>query len=397
MQFIEPSLLWGALAVIVPVVIHFWHQKQGKLLPWAATQWLIEKQQQQSRGLRLDNIFLLIVRCLLLVLLAILLAQPILNWFNKPPTIQKVHLVQPNTSVANNFRFELAEALKKGDRVIWADNQMEPVTDQFTPGRNSATFNALSLQTVINTLDTKNTDLHLYLVNNQALANVPAITVPARFQLHTLLDSTQQPRHYLAVKNNKKLFVNQAGKLTSSATLDPALKFQSNPVQAGPITTSLAYKNAQERQTVKAALAALTDVYDLDLTIDEKPTPDRQYSWVLADQLPTQTSAKTLYVVSGVKQPLASSNVIFTNETLTPQLSERVESGQLPEWLGEQIIHHYGLETTHQPLSQQGLKTLFVTSTKPTTQQQAGLNNALLLAFVVLLVLERWLALTKNA
>ncbi|SFF05459.1 BatA domain-containing protein [Spirosoma endophyticum] len=397
MQFIEPLLLWGTLAVIVPVVIHFWHQKQGKLLPWAATQWLIEKQQQQSRGLRLDNIFLLLVRCLLLVLLAILLAQPILNWFNKPPTIQKVHLVQPSTSVANNFRFELAEALKKGDRVIWADNQMEPVTDQFTPGQNSATFNALSLQTAINTLDTKNTDLHLYLINNQALANVPAITVPARFQLHTLLDSTQQPRPYLAVKNNKKLFVNQAGKLTSSVALDPALKFQSAPVQMGPIPTSLAYKNTQERQTVKAALAALTDVYDLDLTSGEKSSPDQQYSWVLTDQLPTKTSAKTLYVVSGVKQPLASSNVIFTNETLTPQTSERVESGQLPEWLGEQLIRHYGLKTIYQPLSQQGLKTLFVTSTKPTTQQQAGLNNALLLAFVVLLVLERWLALTKNA
>lgn len=397
MQFIEPFLLWGALAVVIPVVIHFWHQKQGKLLPWAATQWLIEKQQQQSRGLRIDNVFLLLVRCLLLVLLAILLAQPILNWFNKPPTIQKVHLVQPNTSVANNFKFELAEALKKGDRVIWADNQMEPVTDQFTPSQNSATFNSLGLQTILNTLDTKNTDLHLYLINNQALADVPAITVPARFQLHTLLDSTKQPRPYLTVKNSKKLFVNQAGKLTSSATLDPALKFQSNPVQAGPITTLLTYKNAQERQTVKAALAALTDVYDLDLTVEEKPTPDRQYSWILTDQLPAKPSSKTLYIVSDVKQPMAVSNVIFTNETLTPQTSERVESGQLPEWLGAQLIHHYGLETTQHPLSQQGLKTLFVTSTKPTTQQQAGLNNALLLAFIVLLILERWLALTKNA
>ncbi|GAB4031046.1 BatA domain-containing protein [Spirosoma jeollabukense] len=397
MQFIEPFLLWGALAVVVPVVIHFWHQKQGKLLPWAATQWLIEKQQQQSRGLRLDNIFLLVIRCLLLVLLAILLAQPILNWFNKPPAIQKVHLVQPNTSVASNFKFELAEALKKGDRVIWADNQMEPVTDQFTPGQNSATFNVLSLQTAINTLDTKNTDLHLYLVNNQALADVPAISVPGRFQLHALLDSTKQPRPYLTVKNNKKLFVNQAGRLTSNASLDPALKFQSTPVQAGPITTLLAYKNAQERQTVKAAIAALTDVYDLDLTSDEKPSPDRQYSWILTDQLPARPAPKTLYIVSGVKQPLASSNIIFTNETLTPQTSERVESGQLPEWLGEQLIRYYGLKTAQQPLSQQGLKTLFVTSTKPTTQQQAGLNNALLLAFVVLLVLERWLALTKNA
>src|SRR5678815_3909118 len=74
----EPYKLWGALAVAIPIAIHFWHRKQGKLLPWAATGWLEEKQQQQSRGLRLDDRWLLLVRCLLVVLLAILLAQPIL-------------------------------------------------------------------------------------------------------------------------------------------------------------------------------------------------------------------------------------------------------------------------------------------------------------------------------
>ena len=79
-----------------------------------------EKQQQQSRGLRLDNILLLIVRCLLLILLAILLAQPILNWFNRPPVIQKVHLVQPVQRLADNFKFELTDAQKKGEKVVWA-------------------------------------------------------------------------------------------------------------------------------------------------------------------------------------------------------------------------------------------------------------------------------------
>ena len=397
MPFVEPSLLWGALAVTIPVAVHFWHQKRGKPLPWAATQWLTEKQQQQSRGLRLDNIRLLIVRCLLLVLLAILLAQPILNWFTQPPPIQKVHLVQANTAVTDNFKFEITNALKKGERAMWATNKLVPITDYLSLPESTTPFSALGLQTAINQVDTKNTELHIYLVNNQPLANVPAITVPARFQLHTVVDSTSQLRPYLVVKNDRKLFINRAGRLISVPVLDPTLKFQSAPVHSGPIRVLLGYQNGRELQTVKAALTALTDIYGLDLTVDSTPSPNRSYTWILTDQPPVKPPPQTLYIVSGIESSAGAANVFFTNETLTPQTSERVATGQLPEWLGEQLLRYYGLETNHLPLSQQDLKTLFVTSGKPTTAQHTGIQSTLLLFFVILLALERWLALTKNA
>ena len=397
MNFIEPALLWSTLAVAIPIAIHFWHQKQGKPLPWAATQWLTEKQQQQSRGLRLDNILLLVVRCILLILLAILLAQPLLNWFTQPPPIQKVHLVQPSEAVTDNFRFELTEAQKKGERVVWADEQLERMDD--TPFRSlrPKRFDGLFLQTAINQLNTKNTELHLYLINNQALANIPAISVPTRFQLHSMIDSTSQPRAYLSAKDNRKLFVNRAGKLTSSPVLDPTVTFQNAPAHSGPIRTLLAYRNEREQQTVKAALDALSDVYRLVFQIDEKPLPNQKYDCILTDKLPATLSSSTFYICSGRVQQSTNPSIHFTNEPITPQTSERVANGQLPEWLGEQLIKHYGLETNGKPLSHQDLNALFIPSAKPTTEQQAGIQNALLLLFIGLLIVERWLALTKNA
>jgi hypothetical protein len=397
MSFIEPALLWSALAVAIPIAIHFWHQKQGKPLPWAAMQWLTEEQQQQSRGFQFDNIWLLIIRCLLLVLLAILLAQPILNWLAKPPVVQKVHLVQPTASVAANFRFELTEAQKKGERVLWANDRLEPLNDPSTSTQQSASFNPLLLQTAINKLDPKNTELHLYLINNQSLAEMPVITVPNRFQLHTLTDSTTQSRAYLTGRKTKKLFINQVGKLTSSLVLDPAVRFGPTAAHSGPILTLLNYKNNRERQTVRAALTALVDVYDFDLAIDEKPVSTRIYNWILTDQLPSKLTAPTLYIVSGITKPTTSASVQFTNETLTPQTSDRVATGQLPEWLGEQLLNFYGLMANQPTVNQQDIKALFVASTKPSQQQQAGLQNALLALFVVLVLIERWLALTKNA
>lgn len=396
MPFIEPLFLWGALAVAIPIAIHFWHQKQGKPLPWAAMQWLTEARQQQSRGLRLDNIWLLIIRCLVLLLLAILLAKPLLNWATQSPTIQRVHLVQPSQAVLDNFRFELTEAQKKGERVIWANQELAPLTAESNLLESPISFGPLSLQTAINQLDGKNTVLHLYLAPIQTLSDVPTITVPIRFRLHTAVDSTTQPKTYLPATGNRKLFINRAGKLIVSPVLDATLKFQSAPAHTGPIQTLLQYRDKAEQQTVEAALTALTDVYGLDVVVTKIPVKNQPYDLVLTDRLPAQPSPKTLYIVSAVQQSTLP-NVIFSNEALTPQTSDRVASGQLPEWLGEQILRHYGLTTNTKSLSKQELNALFVSTDTPPKEQHAGIQQALLLLLIGLLILERWLALTQNA
>jgi hypothetical protein len=404
MTFVEPYILWGALAIAVPIAIHFWHQKRGKLLPWAATQWLTEKNQQQSRGLRLDNVPLLILRCLLLLLLAVLLAQPLLSWRQKETTRQRIHLVQPNALVTANFRFELDEASRKGEKIYWANETPEPYSAASNEAVQPGDLNPLRLQTALDKLpvnDADNTELHLYIVNDPSLADVPAITVPAHFRLHTLVDSAGKPRPYLAVSNGKRLFVDRSGQLTSTATPVPGLTLQPNPAHSGPLRVLAAYKSTPERQSVRAALAALSQVYDLPLTVDEKPVDNINYDWVLTDQLPPASEqnspSKTLYTVSGIDQTPASTNVVFTTESLTPQTSERVAGGQLPEWLGEQLIQHFGLLTSQEPLDQQALNARFVPGTKHMATHQATVQNALILLILILLIVERGLALTKNA
>ena len=133
------------------------------------------------------------------------------------------------------------------------------------------------------------------------------------------------------------------------------------------------------------------------MTLDEGRKPNQIYDWVLTDQLPAKPIPQTLYVVSGTVSQSIYPNVVFTAESLTPQTSERAENGELPEWLGEQLVRYYGLITNNQPLSRQNLNALFIPTKKLTTEQQAGLQSGLLLGFIGLLIVERWLALTKNA
>ncbi len=396
-------MLWGALSVAIPIAIHFWHRKQGKLLPWAATGWLEEKQQQQSRGLRLDDRWLLLVRCLLVLLLAVLLAQPVLPSLSKPPVVQPVHLVQPSAPVVDNFRFELSEALKRKERVVWATPTLPPVTSALTlPAQTE--FNPLMLQTAITRLSSQPINLQLYATNTQTLATLPTIAVPTRFTLHTVVDSSQSPHPYLLVNNDRRLYIDRTGRLVSTATPDGSVRLMSSPAHTGSISTLLSYRNGREKQTVQAALAALTDVYGLAFQLDERPVPGRVYNWVLTDQLPAQRMASTRYIVSpGTAARTVStggggvSNVVYTNEVLTPMTSTLVETGQLPEWLGMQLLAQFDLNTTTAPLSQQALRSLFTPGQPVPKQAATDWQQVLVLVFISLIILERWLALSGSA
>ena len=76
MQFIYPIGLLAAAAIIIPVIIHLWNIKQGKTLKIGSIALLGESSRQSSRSLLITDWPLLILRCLLLITLAFLLAKP---------------------------------------------------------------------------------------------------------------------------------------------------------------------------------------------------------------------------------------------------------------------------------------------------------------------------------
>ncbi len=390
MEFLNPLMLWGALAIGIPIALHFWHQKKGQLLNWAATQWLTEKDLQQSKGIRLDNLLLLIIRCLLLILLVILLSKPILNELLESDSYPKIHLVQANSLVVSNFRFELDEALKKGEKVYWIDNKITPVEDlsnlSFAPP-----LGAGRLQTCINKVDELNhpfgkVQYELYLVNNQSLSQVSNIFVPTKFKVHSVIDSTPRLlKPYLELPNKKKLFVNSSNQLTITTMLPSNEKFEVQPVHNGVINALLTNLDNAEKQAIKASLKALKDVYQLEFSIDEQLDSSKKYDWIF-------TNRETLFDVRGFSKKI--------NTIPFSLIKEKVSNGQLPEYLGELLVQQFELNPKQTPLSQQQLQSLFKTES---TQKQTGTENEawfsklLLLFFVIILGMERWLAIQKNA
>lgn len=369
MAFLQPYMLWGMLAVVIPVAIHFWYQKKGKTIEWAAMRWLGEQTTLQHRGIRLNEVWLMILRCLVVLLLALVLSKPVIGWFKNAGQPEVIHLVQADRLVTETYRFELEKAQRRSEHIYWLGTSPEKVND--LSEMPVVASHSGYLQRNINALARGNAkDFRLYFRNDRGLEAFPPVYVPGEYQLFPAVDSSQKKQ--VDILKNK-------------------------PAYDGAIGVLLDYGDAAERQTVRAALAALTEVYGFRFEIEQKKSPGESYEWIFTDQPLANPQPGTVYVVSGnAPQWNVPANVIQLRDTLRMADSELVESGRLPEWLGDLLVKHLGLRITNPPLSGSQLNALFEKVPASRAPEEAALRAWLLLVLILLIAAERWWALRKT-
>src|SRR5215470_4002867 len=79
MNFLAPAFLVGALAIGLPIVFHLIRRTTREQTPFSSLMFLLPSPPRVTRRSRLDNILLLILRCLVLCLLALGFARPFLK------------------------------------------------------------------------------------------------------------------------------------------------------------------------------------------------------------------------------------------------------------------------------------------------------------------------------
>ena len=79
MQFLSPWMLWGLAAVSVPILIHLWQRRQVVPLPFSTLKYLKVVAARTSRSAKLENLLLLLLRCLVFALLALAAARPVVS------------------------------------------------------------------------------------------------------------------------------------------------------------------------------------------------------------------------------------------------------------------------------------------------------------------------------
>lgn len=81
MGFLNLMLLFGALAFVVPLIIHLLNRSKFQTVEWGAMHLLDNIELQNSKRIQWQALLLLLMRCLAPIVLAFCMARPIWNWW----------------------------------------------------------------------------------------------------------------------------------------------------------------------------------------------------------------------------------------------------------------------------------------------------------------------------
>ena len=78
--FVHGAIAWTGLALLsIPILIHLINRRRFLRIDWAAMEFLLEALKRNRRRLRLEQLILLLLRMALLLLVAFVLARPVLS------------------------------------------------------------------------------------------------------------------------------------------------------------------------------------------------------------------------------------------------------------------------------------------------------------------------------
>jgi len=83
MTFFNAILLWGAAALLIPLIIHLLNRRRVQRVAWGAMNLLREALRQRKRNLRIEQLLLLLTRIAIPIVLALCLARPVMTWFRQ--------------------------------------------------------------------------------------------------------------------------------------------------------------------------------------------------------------------------------------------------------------------------------------------------------------------------
>ena len=151
MSFLNPFLLFGSLALAIPVLIHLARREKSEIIPFSSLMFLLKVPKRSIRQQKMKNLLLMALRLLILALLVGAFARPYMTQPNKPAANANSNrgtVLMLDTSYSmrygNTFDKLKTEArsridsLRAGDRMaIIAFNESASLLSRPTPDKNA--------------------------------------------------------------------------------------------------------------------------------------------------------------------------------------------------------------------------------------------------------------------
>ena len=389
MEWIQPAFFWGLFGISVPLAIHLWNGRKGKVIAWAATAWLSPVESQSSRSLKLDQLLLLLVRIALWVMLVLFVVGLWWNLLAKNESPSTVHLVMPDAIVEAEYRFELEQALEKGEEVFWlAEGLPEYETGENPP----AGFDASKLQVYLETLPENLDSIHWYGTGSEAeiaqstlwMAKIPQVHLASKLSDPAISGKVIQ------LDSGKYLGMDDAGMLVPIAAEAGISK--DKIAFSGSIPIFFELISESQKATISSALDALEEVYGFSFSEGEK-----QNSIVIfSDQAIEEATQGKLYFYTGDSDfPFLNSQIALSNLVSTPW-EEVVDKGVLPELILDPLVDFLGISSQEIFLTKSQIEQRFVEIPQSKGATVSNTSEIFLILIVLLFGLERFLAFRNN-
>lgn len=371
MELINNQLLWGLLALSIPLALHFWNQKKAQTLPWAATKWLSEKTKTSAKGIKLDEILLLIIRMLIFTLICLFLASIFLNSKNTIKT--KVHILESNQTVFESNKFEITEALKNGEKVFLTDGEEIQNLDSEIKEK------PLNIREFQKTLNEQGKHIfEVYLSHSSVLNCSPEVFIPGEFNLHITDSQNLTNSKCIKLSENEYLVAEKGHLKISKTSLGKIAK-------TNPINTKIDAK-LSDINVLKAGLAALEKTYGLRFDYSATEVPDLYFS---------KSKSHENTILIGDFESYSKPSLAIP-ETLNLEENLEIYEGKLPEILGQMILEKWGIISSNTAKTNRQILALFKTKENINEKKNPLLNDIIAIVLLLLIGLERYLSL-RNA
>ena len=341
-QFLQPILLFSAAAIAIPVIIHLWNIKQGKTLKVGSISLLIAGSKQNARSLQLLDLLLLLLRCLLIILLTGIVAQPLWQQplFAKNEAgwimVEKENLHE--TYTANKSTID--SLIKSGNEFHYFDSGF--LKDDFLNALNEnrdtikqQQANIWSLLKELNQLVPAELPVHVFVKNSLASFKGDRPEVSMNLQLHTYVpaDSVSNfiANAFITATDSIQLLIDRstlAGTTYKQKVLP--LTFQSNSdyrIQMinGNLTTSLVKDNATKMGVDTSSILIDTSTLSITIFTDEFSN-DAAYLRAAIESIKSFSKHKIhLSVVDDYKKIAAKQDWVFwlSPKNIPPQIEAK--------------------------------------------------------------------------
>lgn len=453
MQLLYPIGLLALAGLIIPVIIHLWSVKKGKTLKIGSINLLGESANATSRSFKITDWLLFVMRCLLLVIVGLMLAQPLfqkkissksqLGWIlvdqNQFSTVYTNH--QKTIDSLLNLNFELHD-------FDFGFKQFEP-KDSLQKAQKST----LSYQSLFKKLNkTIPNGYAAYLFAPKKLADFGGDLPKVNYKLNWFETETSD-----SLKTWSSNFLGKVYEAKSSPTLT---SYTSKPIQElPPLTVMIAEAKGNDAKYVKAALKTIGDYTKRKVEIKEfnsNLNADLTF-WLSEQQIPAsflaklKPNSKIVTYVNGkvkainstiqlsnadanridlyqkveaeikpgeviwkdgfgepllIKQQLKQTDYFYFYSKFNPQWSDLVWSEQfvnalLPIVLGNQKAEDFGFEENENDQRVVNAKqNLFINNNKSSTAttriENVNIANYLWILALLVLIVERVLSFRKT-